>query len=56
MLDRTIPFYNTILRCDCYHTKDAVLPEGYSVVTYQPGCERAWAELEGYPALCFSWI
>ena len=46
MLDRTIPFYNTILRCDCYQTKDAVLPEGYSVVTYQPGCERAWAELE----------
>ena len=46
MLDRTIPFYNTILRCDCYQTKNAVLPEGYSVVTYQPGCERAWAELE----------
>ena len=46
MLDRTIPFYNTILRCDHYLAKDTALPEGYSVVTYKPGYEKAWAELE----------
>lgn len=46
MLDRTIPFYNTILRCDHYLTKDTALPNGYSVVTYKPGYEKAWAELE----------
>lgn len=41
-----IPFYNTILRCDHYLAKDTALPEGYSVVTYKPGYEKAWAELE----------
>ena len=46
MLDRTIPFYNTILRCDHYLTKDTALHNGYSVVTYKPGYEKAWAELE----------
>jgi len=46
MLDRTIPFYNTILRCDHYLAKDTALPNGYSVVTYKPGYEKAWAELE----------
>ena len=46
MLDRMIPFYNTILRCDHYLAKDTALPESYSVVTYKPGYEKAWAELE----------
>ena len=46
MLDRTVPFYNTILRCDHYLAKDTALPNGYSVVTYKPGYEKAWAELE----------
>ena len=46
MLDRTIPFYNTILRCDAYSPREAVLPEGYAIAFYQPGDERAWAELE----------
>ena len=51
MLDRTIPFYNTILRCDHYQAKDTALPNGYSVVTYKPGYEKAWAERER-----FTWV
>ena len=46
MLDRTIPFYNTILRCDNYQCKDVVLPKGFSIVPYKNGYEKAWAELE----------
>ena len=46
MLDRTIPFYNTILRCDNYQHKDVVLPKGFSIVSYKNGYEKAWAELE----------
>ena len=46
MLDRTIPFYNTILRCDYYGYQKPVLPEGFSIVSYKPGYEKAWAELE----------
>lgn len=46
MLDRTIPFYNTILRCDHYQRKDVVLPKGFSIVSYISGYEKAWAELE----------
>ena len=46
MLDRTIPFYNTILRCDHYQYSEPVLPEGFSIVPYQIGYEKAWAALE----------
>lgn len=46
MLDRTIPFYNVILRCDEYELQNVVLPEGYSIITYRPGFENAWAQLE----------
>ena len=46
MLDRTIPFYNTILRCNNYQCKDVVLPKGFSIVPYKSGYEKAWAELE----------
>lgn len=46
MLDRTIPFYNTILRCDSYQCENVLLPEGFSVVPYKSGYEKAWAELE----------
>lgn len=44
MVDRTIPFYNTILRCDNYQPKDVVLQKGFSIVTYESGYEKAWAE------------
>ena len=46
MLDRAIPFHNTILRCDNYQYKDVVLPNGFSIVPYKSGYEKAWAELE----------
>ncbi len=46
VLDRTIPFYNTILRCDNYQCKDVVLPKGFSIVPYKSGYEKAWAKLE----------
>ena len=46
MLDRTIPFYNTILRCDHYQHREVVLPCGFSIVPYEKGFEKGWAELE----------
>ena len=46
MLDRTISFYNTILRCDHYQQREVVLPEGFSIVSYEKGFEKEWAKLE----------
>lgn len=46
MLDRSIPFYNTILRCDNYRYRDVLLPDGFSIVPYKEGYEKAWAGLE----------
>lgn len=46
MLDRTIPFYNTILRCDSYTPTEVVLPDGFSIVPYRDGFEKGWARLE----------
>jgi ribosomal protein S18 acetylase RimI-like enzyme len=46
MIDRTIPFYNIILRCDSYRRKNAALAEGYSIVPYRRGYEKDWARLE----------
>ena len=46
MLDRTIPFYNIILRCDRYLTTTPVLHNGYEFRMYQDGDERKWAQLE----------
>jgi len=46
MLDRTIPFYNTILRCDKYAPQTPPLPEGFSIRAYRPGDEKSWARME----------
>ena len=46
MLDRTIPFYNTILRCEGYTSQQILLPDAYRIVSYQPGFEQDWARLE----------
>ena len=46
MLDRTIPFYNTILRCDKYTFQPITLPDAYRIISYQPGFEQDWARLE----------
>lgn len=46
-LDRSIPFYNTILKCEHYaDDMEIVLPDGYHIRSYQPGDEKAWAKLE----------
>lgn len=46
MLDRTIPFYNTILKCENYIPSKILLPKGYSFRNYQADDEKAWAKLE----------
>ena len=46
MLDRTFPFYNTIMKCSDYRQKEVKLPAGYSIVSYQSGYEKEWAKLE----------
>ena len=44
--DRSIPFYNIILRCDSWEEREPPLPEGFCIRSYLPGDERAWAEWE----------
>lgn len=44
MLDRSIPFYNTILRCDYYQHKEGILPKGFSIVAYEKEYEKAWGD------------
>ena len=46
MLDRTIPFCNTIMKCSDYEYRNVKLPDGFSVVPYQSGYEKEWAKLE----------
>ncbi len=46
MLDRTIPFYNTIMKCSDYSPRHVELPDGFSIVSYQHGFEKEWAKLE----------
>ena len=46
MPDRTIPFYNMILRCDRVLPMEVTLPKGYAIRTWQSGDEAAWAALE----------
>ena len=46
MLDKTIPFYHIIMRCDRVLPMEIRLPEGYAIRCYQPGDEDAWADLE----------
>ena len=45
MLDRTIPFYHIIMRCDRVLPMEIKLPAGYAIRSYQPGDEDAWADL-----------
>jgi len=46
MLDRTIPFCNTIMKCSDYNYRKTVLPAGFSIVPYQVGYEKEWAKQE----------
>ena len=46
MLDRSIPFYNTILKCEHDEVAETDVPAGYHLRNYQAGDEKAWAKLE----------
>ncbi len=46
MLDRTIPFYNTIMKCSEYSPGRIELPDGFLIVSYQHRFEKEWAKLE----------
>ena len=46
VLDRTIPFYNTIMKCADFSHRENILPEGFSIASFQPGYEKEWARLE----------
>ncbi len=46
MIDRSIPYYNMILKCNEICLTSVLLPEGYSFKTYNKGDEKHWAELE----------
>lgn len=46
MLDRTIPFCNTIMKCSDYEYRNVELPDGFSIISYQSGHEKEWAKLE----------
>jgi hypothetical protein len=46
MLDRTIPFCNTIMKCSDYNYRKTALPAGFSIVPYQVGYEKEWAKQE----------
>ena len=46
MLDRTIPFCNTIMKCSDYEYRNVELPDGFSIVPYQSGYEKEWSKPE----------
>lgn len=46
MIDRSIPYYNLILKCDKIHITPISLPEGYHFKMFEVGDEKFWAKLE----------
>lgn len=46
MIDRCIPYYNLILKCNKTSATLISLPEGYSFKMYEVGDEKHWAKLE----------
>lgn len=46
MLDKSIPFYNLILKCVRLPAMDIRMPQGFSLRPYQDGDEAAWVALE----------
>ena len=46
MIDRSIPYYNLILKCNEICIPPVSLPEGYSFKMYEVGDEKRWAKLE----------
>lgn len=47
MLDKTIPYYNILMKCPYISRDKAIyLPYGYTFKTYEDGDEAAWADIE----------
>ena len=47
MLDKSVPYVDVMMRRDAgVPLPEFPLPEGYRVVRYQPGDEKAWARIE----------
>ena len=46
MLDRSIPYYNVIMKCTDPKVAPIKLPEGYSVSSYKVGFGKHWADWE----------
>lgn len=46
MLDRSIPFFNMILKCSAYKPFAITLPKGFFFKEFTSGDEAAWAALE----------
>ncbi len=46
MPDRTIPYFNLILRCSRFVDSPFSVPDGYRIIRYHDGLEASWAELE----------
>ena len=46
MIDRSIPYYNLILKCNKISPTPVSLPKGYSFKMYDVGDEKYWAKLE----------
>ncbi len=46
MIDRSIPYYNLILKCDKVHITPISLPKGYHFKMFEVGDEKFWAKLE----------
>lgn len=46
MVDKSIPFFDIIMRCDNPQRTQPVLPEGFYFDTYRDGDDEAWAKME----------
>ena len=46
MIDRSIPYYNLVLKCNEICTMPVSLPDGYSFKMYDEGDEKYWSKLE----------
>ena len=54
MIDRSIPYYNLILKCTKICTTPVSLPKGYSFKMYDVGDEKHWAKLASKKLRCIS--
>ncbi len=46
MIDKSVPFIGVLMVCQNPARREVILPEGYTIIGYQPGMEETWAELQ----------